>query len=39
MAKKKRKTLPSDFYEMIHRGDIEELKITVRSQLMQVAAI
>ena len=26
MAKKKRKTLPSDFYEMIHRGDIEELK-------------
>lgn len=26
MAKKKRKTLPSDFYEMIHRGDIDELK-------------
>ena len=26
MAKKKRKTLPSDFYEIIHRGDIEELK-------------
>lgn len=26
MAKKKRKTLPSGFYEMIHRGDIEELK-------------
>ncbi len=26
MAKKKRKTLPSDFYEMINRGDIEELK-------------
>jgi len=26
MAKKKRKTLPSDFYEILRRGDIEEIK-------------
>ena len=26
MAKKKRKTLPSDFYEILRRGDIDEIK-------------
>ena len=26
MVKKKRKTLPSDFYEILRRGDIEEIK-------------
>ena len=40
MAKKKRKTLPSDFYEILRRGDIDEIKavsINARLQLMQAA--